>query len=564
MQFAPKRESVLQTIVKSVECALRGPQSLHRHIQLSSELEMNSISRTTVSKTIDLATSYFGPFGAALEVVALVQNLLPEAVATRIRDPMKAEHIAKRATLRKRLGCFMTTDTELVEHLGYDTVLGIREALYRRLIIEDKLLLRLLRRKSYSIEELLDNKSLVSHTDLERLWTATALINPATLRDALIDLAYHSGKTVSRDSTNQDRSFESLPVKSWKVLHLIMGSRMNFADVYFLCATAQEFMSTMVLATFHESQFASLLPRGRTGTEPLILCMRALGIFVTYWSLMDGRELVVGLMENNSSTRTFARTISNKSNISIRIRYFNGTVFRNDESLEDLDHGDCNEEPKAIRVNLEGVDGQPIRELYRRTDQEFRDGFEIRLAPKNNGGDKSDAWKLDLLHDLALIQTGRRDVCAALDYSFDKIRRQSCTTADLSFLSNRRRFSITQKSLTELKNNFSQCTLAVPNKRSRSQSTNDQDPPPSKARLSRHLPFPGSVEFQHRNTRPTNFGTGKIPDEFDKTDQNVPETRRQRLAKSKFREHLSLSTEVTLSNIATDIQHYKSRVQGRA
>lgn len=373
-------------------------------------------------KDLDAARRYFGTYGSLIPYVQKVHNLAPAPVSFELLDPVRAANIARRKTFREKLANFLVCEEALVPQFGRSFLLDLQHALYRRAIAADPILLAKSKAKTLTLIEFLDD-AVVNSDDLERLWMEMYQINPAVLRDALLDLenAPLERQCVSVLGVDiaQSQIDQELSPQGWSVLYRLLTDRLSFGDFFFLCSSAKEFSDMAILTALRHAEYQNLATNGKTGTDSLLLCMRALGYFVTFWETSKDREVITGIMVDVNMTRKFVRVISSAASCSVWARFGNGTVFSNDQTLESDGRRPAratkrkNQDP--IKVNIESSGGEKIECLYHRNGERFVDGCEIRIAPRFETEGDRETWKLEVLQALTKVKMGHQDVCKALD-----------------------------------------------------------------------------------------------------------------------------------------------------
>lgn len=380
----------------------------------------------------DLATKYFGHLGAGFQAAHIAQNMPSEPVTNRIKDPFEATELAKRQTYRKKLMTFLYTDPVLMNKLSIDIVRDTRQAIYRRLIYQDKVLLSKTRGNMTSIDTFLDDAK-VTADDLERFWERVYNLNPAILRDALIDLEWKPVgspcKSVLGVNIAVDQRQQPLSMCGWLVLYCIFGNIMNFRDLFFLSANADEFLKVSCLTALRSRHLQNVTICGPIGLNPLLLSMRLLDLFVTDWDTVNQREVIVGVMKDGNATRQFARLVSSRASCTIQVKFPNGTIFSNDRTLDFLERlatdASRNAGVDPIRVNLDLYPDLKIDSLFHRAGGVFSDGCEVYISPRFAGPGEEEVWKLEVLQALATTKTGHSDVCAALDLVNEEVLKIS-------------------------------------------------------------------------------------------------------------------------------------------
>lgn len=370
----------------------------------------------------DIARKYYGPFGASLRFVLHAQNAPPTKVSHQIRDPINAMNVARKMTFRSRLSSFMTTDDMLINELGLPLLLDIQNALYCRSISKDPILFSKSYGKTCTLAEFFDDRC-VNASDLERIWTDMYHINPAILRDALIDLEDINPAGPLRQILDftipVNIASTALSLQGWETLFTILDDTLSFCDLFFLSTSARELIDMAIYTAFHHSRYTNCLTQGETGTDSLLLCMRALGFLVTWSGSLQGHGSIIGIMADTKTTRRFFRLMTKVSEVRVFIKLSNGTIYKTDAFLDDAQSEKTTSRRKnnqdPIRVNLATSDGEAIDSLHHRSGECFPDGCELRIAAGSQDEEDKNTWKLMVLQCLTEAKCGHRDVCKALD-----------------------------------------------------------------------------------------------------------------------------------------------------
>lgn len=412
---------------------LLGPSFVMKNHSREARIQINSKRPTAREmKQNDSARKYFGSFGPGLQFVKNAQSVPPAPVSSGIRDPVKAASIARKQTFRNRLASFLIAENQLTSQVGHALLADIQSALYSRVIVKDQVLLAKSKRKPHMLYEFLDDDC-VTADDLERLWMSVYHINPAVMKDALHDLEDLSLDRPSVRTLGIDIALthdgQLLSPQGWDVLYLLLGDTLSFSDLVFLSASAQELLDISIYTAFHHTRYKNMLTYGSTGTDSLLLCMRALGFLITWSDPAEARGTIVGIMVDDELTKKFIRLISATDDYSVWLRSSSGVVSRNDHILSFEQPREIkyrkrnNQDP--IRINIETNDGDIIDCLHHRLGDRFADGCEVRIAPRSQIEGDRDTWKLGILQALTKAKFGHRDVCKALDAVLDEVKRRA-------------------------------------------------------------------------------------------------------------------------------------------